>query len=192
LIPPHSSPLPPPLPVFIPPPPTGLQVFFPSYAALKGAHERWSRPTPDGKQTILQRLEKLKHVVLEPRSAAEVAIAVDAFRHHVSISERTGIGGAMLFAVCRGRLSEGVDFSDAACRAVVVTGLPLPPAYDAKVQLKREFLDGCIKAAGPAGRASRLSGEEWCVDCPFTPLHQRLVSPLPLPLSLSSPLRYDH
>ena len=41
-------------------------------------------------------------------------------------------GGAMLLAVCRGKLSEGVDFADAACRAVVITGLPLPPFHDAK------------------------------------------------------------
>lgn len=141
--------------------PQGVLVFFPSYAALKGAYARWGQPSLDGKQTVLQRLEKHKHVVVEPRSAAEVAVAVDAFRHHVALSERTGVGGAILLAVCRGRLSEGVDFSDAACRAVVVTGLPLPPAYDAKVQLKREFLDGCIAAAGAAGRAGRLTGEEW-------------------------------
>jgi regulator of telomere elongation helicase 1 len=44
----------------------------------------------------------------------------------------SGTGGAMLLAVCRGKLSEGVDFADAACRAVVITGLPLPPFHDAK------------------------------------------------------------
>jgi regulator of telomere elongation helicase 1 len=43
-----------------------------------------------------------------------------------------GTGGAMLLAVCRGKLSEGVDFADAACRAVVITGLPLPPFHDAR------------------------------------------------------------
>ena len=37
--------------------------------------------------------------------------------------------------------TEGVDFADAACRGVVITGLPLPPFVDAKVELKRNFLD---------------------------------------------------
>ena len=54
---------------------------------------------------------------------------------------RAKVGGAVLLAVCRGRLSEGVDFADSQCRAVVVTGLPLPPIYDPKVSLKREYLD---------------------------------------------------
>ena len=40
----------------------------------------------------------------------------------VEVSALVGKGGAMLLAVCRGRLSEGVDFADAACRAVVITG----------------------------------------------------------------------
>ena len=43
--------------------------------------------------------------------------------------------------VCRGKISEGIDFSDDMCRAVIVTGLPFAPFYDPKVKLKREFLD---------------------------------------------------
>ena len=31
--------------------------------------------------------------------------------------------GAALFAVCRGKVSEGLDFADAKGRAVVITGL---------------------------------------------------------------------
>ena len=32
---------------------------------------------------------------------------IERFKEHVAIAERTGVGGAVLFAVCRGRLSEG-------------------------------------------------------------------------------------
>ena len=82
----------------------------------------------------------------------------------------------MLLAVCRGKLSEGVDFADAACRGVVITGLPLPPIIDAKVELKRSFLDqrkeearqavmaakrGGMDVAELAQPAELLSGEEW-------------------------------
>ena len=35
-------------------------------------------------------------------------------------------GGAILMAVCRGRISEGLDFSDNAARAVIVVGIPFP------------------------------------------------------------------
>jgi glycerate kinase len=35
-------------------------------------------------------------------------------------------GGAILMGVCRGRISEGLDFSDNAARCVIVIGVPYP------------------------------------------------------------------
>jgi Rad3-related DNA helicase len=43
--------------------------------------------------------------------------------------------GACFMAVCRGKLSEGIDFSDRDARAVVVTGIPYPSVRDAKVTI---------------------------------------------------------
>ena len=40
----------------------------------------------------------------------------------------------MLFAVCRGKVSEGIDFADAKARAVVITGMPYPALIDPKVR----------------------------------------------------------
>jgi hypothetical protein len=40
----------------------------------------------------------------------------------------------VLFAVCRGKVSEGIDFADAKARAVVVTGMPYPSLTDPKVR----------------------------------------------------------
>jgi Fanconi anemia group J protein len=34
--------------------------------------------------------------------------------------------GAVLMGVCRGRISEGLDFSDNAARMVIVIGIPFP------------------------------------------------------------------
>jgi regulator of telomere elongation helicase 1 len=42
--------------------------------------------------------------------------------------------GAIFFAVCRGKVSEGLDFSDRAGRAVVITGLPFAMVTDPKVR----------------------------------------------------------
>lgn len=39
------------------------------------------------------------------------------------------------------QVSEGLDFADANGRAVLVTGLPYPPKFDARVLLKRCLLD---------------------------------------------------
>lgn len=49
--------------------------------------------------------------------------------------------GAIFMAVCRGKISEGLDFADANGRAVLITGLPFPPLKDARVILKQKYLD---------------------------------------------------
>lgn len=41
-------------------------------------------------------------------------------------SQKTKQGGAILMGVCRGRISEGLDFSDNAARCVIVIGIPYP------------------------------------------------------------------
>lgn len=46
--------------------------------------------------------------------------------------------GALLVAVCQGRISEGIDFSDAEGRCVVLAGLPFAPAKDARVLCKKQ------------------------------------------------------
>ena len=44
--------------------------------------------------------------------------------------------GAILMGVCRGKISEGLDFSDDAARSVVIVGIPYPQWKDPKVVLK--------------------------------------------------------
>lgn len=44
-------------------------------------------------------------------------------------------------AVCRGKVSEGLDFADRNGRAVIITGLPFPPLKDPKVILKKRYLE---------------------------------------------------
>lgn len=47
----------------------------------------------------------------------------------------------MLFALSKGKVAEGLDFSDEKCRAVVIVGVPYPAAKDLKVVAKRKYLD---------------------------------------------------
>lgn len=51
------------------------------------------------------------------------------------------IDGAALFAVMRGRASEGMDIADYASRGVAILGLPYPPFMDPRVKLKMAYLD---------------------------------------------------
>ena len=59
----------------------------------------------------------------EPKDSSQYQLIID--RYYSSIFEEEN-GGAILMAVCRGRISEGLDFSDNAARAVIIVGIPFP------------------------------------------------------------------
>ena len=50
-------------------------------------------------------------------------------------------GKAAYFAVCRGKLAEGIDFSDNHARAVIMAGIPYPQVFDPKILIKKDYLD---------------------------------------------------
>lgn len=84
------------------------------------------------------RLLRLKHLVVEPRESSGLAAARLDFEaklegnvapHNAKRSAKLMMpaayparNGAVLFAVCRGKVSEGLDFADKAGRAVMITG----------------------------------------------------------------------
>jgi len=43
--------------------------------------------------------------------------------------------------VCRGKLSEGIDFSDRDARCVIIVGVPFLELKDPKVIIKKHHLD---------------------------------------------------
>merc|ERR1719430_630206 len=52
-----------------------------------------------------------------------------------------GQTGALFMAVCRGKVSEGLDFTDNNARAVICIGIPFPNWKDPKVELKMKYND---------------------------------------------------
>ena len=67
--------------------------------------------------------------------------------------------GSAFFAVCRGKASEGIDFSDEKGRTVIIIGLPFPNPKDPKVSLKKKYLDDCQSRSFRSVQS--LSGKEW-------------------------------
>lgn len=63
--------------------------------------------------------------------------------------------------VCRGRMSEGLDFSDNAARCVVIVGIPYPQVGDARVVLKKDYLDRRVKNMKLPIESRQLSGKDW-------------------------------
>ena len=53
-------------------------------------------------------------------------------------------------------MAEGLDFADDRGRAVLITGLPYPPYKDARVELKRQFLDDQLRM-----KAGKMTGQKW-------------------------------
>lgn len=77
-------------------------------------------------------------------------------------------GGALFIAVSRGKVSEGIDFSDEKARAVISVGIPYPSFKDVQVTLKRNYNDHHALDKGI------LRGDAWYDVQAFRALNQGL------------------
>ncbi|KAI3455408.1 hypothetical protein Pfo_012071 [Paulownia fortunei] len=139
--------------------PDGLLVFFPSYYLLEQCINCWKtmgQQNLTNSTTIWERICKHKLPVVEPRQSSLFPLAIEDYMTKL---KETSSSGAIFFAVCRGKVSEGLDFADHAGRAVVITGLPFATMTDPKVRLKREYLDQQAQSQKIGNKG--LTGEEW-------------------------------
>uniref|UniRef100_T1J6D5 DNA 5'-3' helicase n=1 Tax=Strigamia maritima TaxID=126957 RepID=T1J6D5_STRMM len=148
--------------------PHGVLCFFPSYKLLEKLSTRWQDTG------IWDQMAQFKTVLSEPRSnlnnefenmLTEFYSAVDETGEDLSENQFTG---ALLLAVCRGKVSEGLDFSDKYARAVITIGIPFSNVGAIDVILKRNYND--------ANRRTRniLSGAQWYEIQAFRALNQAL------------------
>ncbi|KAL6568135.1 Regulator of telomere elongation helicase 1 [Orobanche hederae] len=165
--------------------PDGLLVFFPSYYLLDQCISCWKTTGQQNlptSTTIWERICKHKLPVVEPRQSSLFLLAIEDYMTKL---KETSSSGAIFFAVCRGKVSEGLDFADHAGRAVIVTGLPFATMTDPKhsripsaifvlliltsysalvlcVRLKREYLDQHAQSHKIGIKSQQgLTGEEW-------------------------------
>jgi len=125
--------------------PKGVLIFFPSYGLLNSTREFWQN------SGIWNRIDNIKRILVEPQRKDALSTAMKEYYEEV----KTGRGGCFM-AVCRGKVAEGLDFADDNGRAVLVTGLPYPPYKDARVELKRTFLDDQLR-----GKKGSMTGHKW-------------------------------
>lgn len=80
-------------------------------------HERWKS------NDTWKKLSNLKEIFVEPKDNRKLPKIMKEYREVItnesSKSFRTACG-AILFAVCRGKVAEGIDFSDNEARCVLV------------------------------------------------------------------------
>ncbi|XP_015113040.1 Fanconi anemia group J protein homolog [Diachasma alloeum] len=119
--------------------PFGVLCFVPSYSLLNTVSKRMYD------NGIMDRVMKIKVVFTEPRRNAELDEVMRDFKN--TIKELTESGrknectGALLFAVFRGKVAEGIDFSDNEARAVITIGIPYAIRTDPSVELKINYND---------------------------------------------------
>jgi DNA excision repair protein ERCC-2 len=90
--------------------PGNLAVYFPSYQVLSSFADRCAGAL------------RGKEVIVEPRDSADASAALRTF---LRLPERGGSG--MIFAVCGGKWSEGLDYRGELLTGAMVVGLPLAP-----------------------------------------------------------------
>ena len=71
--------------------------------------------------------------------------------------------------MCRGKVSEGLDFADNNARAVICVGIPFPSYKDAQVKLKMTYNDKKNQENGKF-----LNGRDWYEIQAFRALNQAL------------------
>ncbi|GAV88138.1 DEAD_2 domain-containing protein/Helicase_C_2 domain-containing protein [Cephalotus follicularis] len=161
--------------------PGGSLVFFPSYKLMEKLCTRW-RETGQW-----SRLDARKSLFVEPRGSAQEDFEKVLKGYYDSISKKTTTGrkkrikkmenyyeppenakkeGAAFLAVCRGKVSEGIDFTDDNARVVIIVGIPFPNINDIQVSLKKKYND--------MHKSSKnlLSGNEWYCHQAFRALNQ--------------------
>ncbi|KAG5499419.1 hypothetical protein JKF63_07982 [Porcisia hertigi] len=139
--------------------PGGTLVFFPSYAAMHSVVELWragSGRAGDTK-TTWGLLSELKPIFVEPDNSKDLPTIVQGFQKEVDMSPHRG---AILLAVCRGKISEGIDFADHHGRCVMVTGIPYANHTDLFVRLKREYITS-VALQRPLVNGRPFTGDDW-------------------------------
>jgi regulator of telomere elongation helicase 1 len=110
--------------------PSGVLTFFASFSALDDMSKQLKADNKSNKE-----------IIIEPRDSWFMKNALRDFKAKAP-------EGATLFAVCRGKMSEGIDFSDEFARGVCVIGIPFPNISDFKVDLHRKWLESRSKGSG--------------------------------------------
>ncbi|XP_064324406.1 Fanconi anemia group J protein [Phalacrocorax carbo] len=140
----------------------GILCFLPSYKLLDKLKDRWMHTG------LWRNLELVKTVIAEPQGGAKSDFDELLKMYYDAIKCKGEKDGALLIAVCRGKVSEGLDFCDENARAVITIGIPFPNVKDLQVELKRKYNDQHKNTRG------LLPGSQWYEIQAYRALNQAL------------------
>ncbi|KAI8973453.1 helicase C-terminal domain-containing protein [Mycotypha africana] len=151
--------------------PFGILCFVPSYKVMDMLLKRWKLTG------IYDKISQRKIILSEPKGSNKEEFEEMLKQFYGQIKrvengeEENGLDGALLLAVFRGKVSEGIDFSDNYCRTVVTLGIPYPGLKDLKVKLKKEYND---KIKREAIDKEVLNGNQWYTAEAYRAMNQAL------------------
>lgn len=96
--------------------PHGVLCFFSSYTMMKSQLDFWEE------NGVMDELDSIKKVFFEPRIGSKLDDIMKSYRATIketSYASCNGINGALFFGVFRGKVAEGIDFSDNEARCVL-------------------------------------------------------------------------
>lgn len=128
-------------------------VVFASYNLQETCFNEWMKQSTHlgGNKRIYPEIKKFKQIYQEPKDSRDMNDVMELY-----LKEASGPKGAILCCVCRGKVTEGIDFSDEKARAVVLIGLPNANISDKKLKWKQAYLNSKKKRDKKS-----ISGNEW-------------------------------
>lgn len=109
--------------------PDGLVAFFPSYIYLEIIVSMWQE------MGIIAQVLQHKLLFIETPDNVETSIALSSYRTACENGR-----GAVLLSVARGKVSEGIDFTDHYGRAVIMFGIPYQYTESRILKTRLEFM----------------------------------------------------
>ena len=135
--------------------PGGILVFFSSYGVMDDFIKKW------GKSKIISEISKYKEFYQDKRDQQLNKTVLDKYQQS---NRSRDLKGGILFSVCRGSCSEGMNFKNDNARLVIVIGIPYAYLGDPKTQLRKEYQDEFNKyyySFINNKKIKKLSGSEW-------------------------------
>ncbi|KAH0789274.1 Fanconi anemia group J protein [Histomonas meleagridis] len=141
--------------------PDGVLFFVPSHHFLNELIEKWKSTK------VYQKINDIKPIFVEDQSN-DSDMLIEKYKESIEY----GLGGLMI-GVCRGKMSEGIDFADSQARAVLMFGIPYPNYNDINIQLKMNYNDKHSSAFTNNVR-QLMNGNEWYDAQAFRSLFQAI------------------
>jgi Fanconi anemia group J protein len=144
--------------------PHGVLCFFPSYAMMEKLYTRWKATGLWGQLSAIKSIHLepkgsgdhfdevmtnyYKAVKRSTNSSSSSSSSYSSYstsrpgkctngkRPKTESRTGVGVGGGLLMAVCRGKVSEGLDFKDDNARAVIIIGIPFPSMYVERIVIR--------------------------------------------------------